>query len=461
MTPAPTQSERIAAWTCGPAVEALPPEALALIRRAFLDTIAVTLLGSRLEGPRIIAKLEVDRGSRAEASVFGMGCKVDLLGAALVNGSSAHADIFDDNNGPMISHPSAPLVSALLPLAQVRGLGGRRVVEAYAVGFEVGVKLGRMLNPTLYEQGWHATRVLGVIGATAACCRLVALDPSRTAAALGIAVSMAGSVRQNFGTTTMALHVGLAARDAVHAMLLAEAGLTSDPAALEGKYGFFRAFANLKPDLPPLGESFELLDSGIIFKPYPSGAPTLAAVDAALALRAHPGFDLSSIDRITCLVHPWNAITLREEEPRNPIQAKVNLRFCVAAALVHGELTYRQFSPDVLDDPRLRSLMQRIHIEVSDALPASDEFPAEVRITSTDGRIRVERREVPPGGSLRPLSEADIVAKLRSCAESRLAPAAIDRVIELVRSLDSLQDVRELCETLEGGPANRASVRAV
>ncbi len=457
MTIAKTQSERIAAWVCGPAVEALPAPALALVRKAFLDTIAVTVLGSRLEGPRIIARLEIDRAPRPEASVFGMGCKLDLLGAALINGSSAHADIFDDNNGPMISHPSAPLVSALLPLAQVRGLGGRRVVEAYAVGFEVSVKLARMVNPTLYEQGWHATRVFGVIGATAACCRLIALDPARTAAALGIAVSMAGSVRQNFGSTTMALHVGLAARDAVHATLLAQAGLTADPAALEGKYGYFRAFANLNPELPALGQPFELLDSGIIFKPYPSGAPTLAAVDAALALRAHPGFDIAAIDRITCLVHPWNAITLRVEEPRNPIQAKVNMRFCVAAALVHGELTYRQFEPAAIDEPRLRALMQRIDIEISETLPQSDEFPAEVRITSTDGSIRVERREVPPGGSLRPLSEADIVAKLRSCAESRLAPEAIEQVIRMVREIDRLPDLRALCETLEGVAANRLS----
>jgi 2-methylcitrate dehydratase PrpD len=423
---------------------------VALIKKAFLDTIAVTLLGSRLEGPRIIAKIELARAPRAEASVHGMGWKADLLGAALVNGTSAHADVFDDNSGPMIGHPSAPLVSALLPLAQVRGVGGRRIIEAYAVGFEVGVKLGRALNPTLYEQGWHATRVLGVIGTTAACCRLIALDASRTAAALGIAVSMASSVRQNFGTMTMALHVGLTARDAVHAMLLAEAGLTSDSAALEGKYGFFRAFANRQPGMPALGDPHELLASGIIFKPYPSGAPTLAAVDAALALRSRAGFDPLSVARITCLVHPWNAITLREEEPRNPIQAKVNLRFCVAAALLHGELTFRQFSREALEDPALRSLMQRIDIQISSELPESDEFPAEVRVTAADGRTWVERREVPPGGSARPLSEAAILAKFRSCAESRLEPAAIDRVIGIVRELEGLQDVRPLCETLEG-----------
>jgi 2-methylcitrate dehydratase PrpD len=421
-----------------------------LVKKAFLDTIAVTLLGSRLDGPRIVAKVEASRGARAEASVFGMRCKADIQAAALVNGTSAHADIFDDNNGPMIGHPSAPLVSALLPLAQHRQINGRRIVEAYAVGFEVGVKLARALNPTLYEQGWHATRVLGLIGATAACCRMVGLDVPRTAAALGIAVSMASSVRQNFGWTTMAMHVGLTSRDAIHATLLAEEGLTSDPGALEGKYGLYRAFANLKPQLGELGKPLELLASGIIFKPYPSGAPTLAAVDAALALLKQPGFDPRSIAAVECLVHPWNAITLREEEPRTPTQAKVNLRFCVAAAFLNGELTFRQFSQEAIQDPALKALMTRIQIHVSADLPESDEFPAEVRVTTTDGRSWRERRDVPPGGSTRPLSDEAILAKLRSCAESRLSAAALDRVVRQVQDLDRLPDVRLLCEALEG-----------
>lgn len=135
--------------------------------------------------------------------------RTDVLSAALINGTSAHAELFDDNNAPMIAHPSAPLFSALLPLAQARGASGQALIHAYAAGFEIGVKLGRMLNPKLYEQGWHATRVLGVLGSTAACCRLLGLDPKRTAAALGVAASMASGIRQNFGTMTMALHVGL------------------------------------------------------------------------------------------------------------------------------------------------------------------------------------------------------------------------------------------------------------
>jgi 2-methylcitrate dehydratase PrpD len=442
--------EAIASWSAGPAVERLPQEAVALVRRAFLDTIAVTLLGSRLEAPRIVAALELERGGKPQSSVIAMKCKADAVSAALINGTSAHAELFDDNNAPMIAHPSAPLVSALLPLAQVRGASGREVIHAYAAGFEIGVKLGRMLNPKLYEQGWHVTRVLGVLGATAACCRLLRLDAKRSGAALGIAASMASGIRQNFGTMTMALHVGLTARDAVHAALLAERGFGADAAALHGKYGFLPVFASQNPPLLPLGEPFELLASGIIFKPWPCGAPTHAAVDAALALHRRIGGDVGRIRRVTCLVHPWNAMTLREEEPRDPLQAKVSLRYCVAAALRDGELSYRHFSAEGIADAGLAALRRLIEVRTADDLPDNNEFPAELRLELAGGEVLAERREIPPGGSTRPLSEQDVLAKLRSCAAVALEPKATERVIDKVRRLEALPEIDSLCTDLEG-----------
>lgn len=449
----PALSQSIASWALGGAVRQAPPAARELAARALLDTLAVTLLGSRLSGPRMLASVELARGGSGGASVIGMGRQADLQTAALVNGCSAHADLFDDNSGPMIAHPSAPLFSALLPLAQARNKAGAELLDAYIVGVEVGVALGRALNPGLYERGWHVTEVLGVIGSTVACCRLLSLDERKTVHAIGIAVSMAAGVRQNFGTMTMALHVGRAARDAVHATLLAEAGFEADPRALEGKYGLARTFA--AADLQPLalGSPFELVRSGLIFKKYPSGAPTLAAIDASLALRERVG-DPARISEVQCLVHRWNAMTLREEEPRDMLQAKVNLRFCVACAFVCGEVSWRQFTQATLDDPRIRAFMPRIAIRIGEDLPDSDEFPAEVRIVTTAGLHDAERRDVPSGGSTRPLTEEELRGKFRDCARAVFGDdALVDDAADRILAVDRLEHVRELCEPLEGPAA--------
>jgi 2-methylcitrate dehydratase PrpD len=231
---------------------------------------------------------------------------------------------------------------------------------------------------------------------------------------------------------------------------LAEHGFQSDAAALEGKYGFFRVYAGELPALLTFGEPLELLASGIIFKPYPSGAPTHAAVDAALALRPQLQGGAQAIARVTCFVHPWNAMTLRTEEPRDPLQAKVNLRFCVAAALLYGRLTWREFSDAALADGTLQDLMRRIEVTISHALPDNSEFPAEVQIETREGEVLRHRTDVPPGGSTRPLTDAEVVAKLRDCAAAALDPPVVDRVIGLVQSLETLADVAPLCEALEG-----------
>ena len=76
--------------------------------------------------------------------------------------------------------------------------------------------------------------------------------------------------------------------------------------------------------------------------------------------------------------------------------------------------------------------------------------PAELRVETTDRSVLTHRSAVPPGGSTRPLSEAQIVDKFRDCAADALSPEAVAAVVAQVLALDTLPDVAELCETLEG-----------
>jgi 2-methylcitrate dehydratase PrpD len=443
--------DQIADWVGALEAGHVPPAAFALAKKAFLDTLAVSLSGSQLDSVRIVTALARELGQGGgPCSVIGHGVKADVLAAALANGTAAHAELFDDNSEPMMSHPSASLVSALLPLGQARGLGGAEVLLAYVAGFEVNVVLGRQLNPRLYEAGWHVTRTLGVLGVTAACCRLLKLGPLPFRAALGIAASMASGLRQNFGTMTMALHAGLTARDAVHAALLAEKGFLSDTDALDGKYGFFNLFAGARPKALLLGRPFELVQSGIIFKPYPSGAPTHAAVHAAISLHGKLGGRLPEVTAIVCHVHPWNFMTLREGVPADTLRARVSLRYCVAAALCFGALGSPQFTDQALADPLVQKFMALIEIRQADDLPDNGLFPAAVEVRLADGHGDTVRCDIPPGAPAMPMSEAEADRKYRGCASVVLDAPAIERTRAMILGIDRLADVGELCVALEG-----------
>ena len=133
-------------------------------------------------------------------------------------------------------------------------------------------------------------------------------------------------------------HAGLTARDAVHAALLAEKGFLSDTDALDGKYGFFNLFAGAPPKALPLGQPFELVQSGIIFKPYPRARrPMRRSMPRS---RCMPGSATACTKwrASSRLVHPWNFMTLREGVPSDTLRARVSMRYCVAAALRFGAL---------------------------------------------------------------------------------------------------------------------------
>lgn len=266
---------------------------------------------------------------------------------------------------------------------------------------------------------------------------------------------MASGLRQNFGTMTMALHAGLTARDAVQAALLAEKGFLSDEEALDGKYGFFNLFAGGPPKCPPgslpLGEPFELIQSGIIFKPYPSGAPTHAAVHAALALHGRLGDRLRDVDGIVCHVHPWNFMTLREGIPADTLRARVSLRYCVAAALCFGALGSAQFTDAALGDPLVQKFMALIEIRQAGDLPDNGLFPAAVEVRLANGESARVHCDIPPGAPANPMSDADADQKYRSCAGVVLDPPAIERTRAMILDIDRLADVGELCSALEGG----------
>ena len=442
----------VAHWAQEVSFDEIPLVARQVASSGIFDAISVSLSGSRLDATRIVSRVALaGNADAASASLIGQGRRASLLDAALINGTAAHAELFDNNSQPMIAHPSSPLVSALLPLGQVRRKSGREVLTAYACGFEVSVAVGRALNPGLYEKGWHVTRSLWLLGTTVACAKLLGLGVDQTVAALGIASSMASGLRQNFGTMTMALHVGLTARDAVHAALLAEAGLLSDPQSLEGKYGYFQCFSGQQPEGVLLGQPWELLASGLIFKPYPSGAPTHAAVEAAIDIHKALHGTFSDIASVRCRVHPWNAMTLRNEPVRDTLQARVSMRYCLAAALRYGELTSRQFDSACLADEQMQRLMTLVCIDLDDTLPDNGLFPSEVQVQDKSGQVHNVRREIPPGAPQRGWSLEEAQNKFRNCGQGILSTQALDKSLALAMRLEQCEQISELCVSLEGG----------
>jgi 2-methylcitrate dehydratase PrpD len=430
----------------------VPAEARDAARRAFIDTIGVMLAGSREDCARIAGSVVRGRGSRPVSAVVGQGFRTSPEAAALVNGLAAHALDFDDVNSPMTGHPSVPLVPAILAVAEETGAGGRAALDAYVIGFEVEVKLGRAIGPSHYSHGWHATGTLGVIAAAAAAGRLYGLDGDRMRMAIGIAASMAGGMRQNFGTMTKPLHPGYAAQNGIVAAQLAAGGFTADASVLEAPIGYLSLFS---PEgdadsaaISDLGRPFEILASGMSVKYFPCCYATHRAIEATLGILAEEPLSEPDIAEIAVRQPRGAGLPLIHSRPVTGLEGKFSMEYCVAAALLDGSVGLDSFEDAAVQREAVQRLLRRVDVRTTEEECRPAEGYAEVQIDLKSGRRLIQRLDDPSGSPDRPLTLDQLADKYRDCAKRILGREASDRALELIMKLDQLDSISTLTDIL-------------
>src|SRR5262245_18845611 len=214
-------TQRLAEFVINTRTSEVPAEVLDAARDALIDTIGVALVGSLDEVGEITLRYVSDLGARREATVWGSHVSTSMAEAAFINGIFGHALDFDDVHASVHGHPSTTLIPAVIAAGEAAGASGRDVLAAYAIGLEVGGKLGIALGNGHYQRGWHATATTGVFACAAAAGRLLGLDVTQMRHALGLAASQASGLIRNFGTMTKPFHAGHAARCGVQSALLA------------------------------------------------------------------------------------------------------------------------------------------------------------------------------------------------------------------------------------------------
>ena len=452
---------------------AVPPvEALAAATRAVLDTVGVALAGSVEPAAEIVRRAiamearsdatgEPARVAGGPARIFGADCCAAATEAALANGTAAHALDYDDMCFVSLAHPSAPLVAAAFAAGELARAPGRALLEGYVVGFEVEARLGRAMNPRHYRRGWHCTSTIGTLGAAAAASRVLELSVDQAAAALAIAASEACGLKENFGTMVKPLHAGLAAHNGVRAALLGRAGMTASRGALDGPQGFLRAMdgesAALGPFAGDLGRQFEILDSGITVKLYPSCAATHPTLDALLDLRRLERFDAGHVESVHVGVDPVTPTVLIHERPASGLEAKFSMQFCAAAALLHGGVGIDTFDDAAVQDPRLAALGSRVRMSVDPTLDASAPPLTQARITVRlhDGRELTVRANGARGYPDRPAADDELAAKFLACASRVMSEESARRALQAVGAIADTPDVRNVAALLGRDHASR------
>ncbi len=420
-----------------------PREVIHQGKRCFLDLLGVALGGSKQPLSRILIGMAREFGGKPQATVLGNGFKTNVLNAALINGSMAHALDYDDTHLGALGHPSAPIIPAVLAIAEWKHLSGKAALEAFILGFEVETRIGLGMGAKYYERGWHATSTFGRFGAAVAVGKLLKLSLPEMTQAIGLAGTQAAGLRIVFGTMAKPFHPGKAAYDGVLSAVLAKRGFTCAPDILEGKKGYVEVLgegdAKLAPMIRNLGTQFEILNN--TFKPYASCLATHPTIDAVIALRNQYRIEPEDIQGIECAVCPLCVDAAGQEDPKTGLAGKFSVYYCAALALAEGAAGEDMFTDKRVLDPQMIELRKKVKTRL---VPKYKGTEGKVTITTKEGKKYSAFVSVPKGDPRNPPTDRELEDKFRSLAKLALPERKVDHLLRSVWNLDKVPDLRQV-----------------
>jgi 2-methylcitrate dehydratase PrpD len=441
-------TQELGRFAAGLSFERLPAEAIAIARTGIIDTIATMIAGAHDPAPQLLRTALAP--ASGPASLYFSGETATAPEAAWINGTAGHALDYDDVG--CRGHVSTVLLPAILAEAETLGLGGREIFAAYVAGYETWAELARRDPGHHHAKGWHPTGIFGAIGAGAACAALRRLNPEQATMAIALSASQAGGIMANFGTMTKPFHAGRAAHAGLVSARLAAAGFTASPDALEHPQGFLSAVspegrADRDGPTPRLGEEWALLKQGLSIKKYPACYCTHRALDAMLELLARRPLKPAEIARITVSISKTHSLILRNHTPQTGLAGKFSMEFAMAAAVISRRAGLGEYTDEFVRRPEVQDLMRRVSIitnENYDAEVSGASVWDQVTVELVNGE-RVESDQVrrARGHAERPLGEAELFDKFRTCLDTGHARIPAELLFDRLRRLDAIS-AREL-----------------
>jgi 2-methylcitrate dehydratase len=460
-----TLARRFAQYAVALRFEDLPADVVREATRRVVDAVACAL-GAVEAAPLDAARRAMARlAPSGAATILATGERTAPDLAAFVNGYLVrYLDYNDTYLSKEACHPSDNL-AGLLAVAEERGRSGKELISSLVVAYEILCRLADASS--IRDRGWdHVT--YGSIAVAAGAARLLGCDAGGIEQAINIATATGVNLRQTrVGELSMwkGAAYGAAGRNGVFAAYLAREGFTGPAPAFEGSRGFIAQVSGPLA-IPPMpgepepdghgggggrhersgGARFKLLDTDIKF--WPAEYHSQAAVALAVDLRRR-GLDPGIIDSVVIKTFKVAVEIIGGEPekwaPATRETADHSMPYLVAAALLDGEVTERQFTPERIARADIRGLMARTRVVEQADLTARypEGIPTVLEVTDTGGRLYAAAMDFPPGHSRNPMADAQVDEKFTRLASPTLGRRTAEALAAL-RGLERWTSVRDI-----------------
>ena len=429
--------------------EDIPEEIRERAKILILDSLGCAIGGSMLKPGKMILQFFENLGGTRESSVYATGKKIPCIHAAYVN--SALANMLDMDDTLMdkgIGHPGASVVLPALSVAEKLGAGGREIINAVLLGYEIAVRILNALAPTPERraQVWGMA-TFQIFGALAVSCKLLGLDADQVASAIGLAgfcapvpfIRKLGTDERP--TNWLKNNLGWASMGGVMSALQAAAGFQGSTSIFDGEKGFWIMAGSDRCDFDALTKGFDkdyqFMDK-ISFKYYAACRFTHTTLDALKKIKAENNVNPENIAKIEVKTF-YEAYKFKTFRGLNIIEAQFSLPYVIALELLNRSPAHGLRDED-LEDNDVLNMADLVSLELDPK--AENRFiekslmPSHVTITMKDGGSFSGSEDVPRGDIRKPLSDGEIKEKFRNIVRPLFDKTLTEKIIRACQDLD-------------------------
>lgn len=459
----PDASRLFAENFCNTSFGDLPEKVVDETKKQLLDFIGVAVGGFGQAGAAETRELALEWGGAEQATVFGCKTKLPAPMAAQVNASMAHSLDYDDVHEAAVMHPGVVTIPTALAMAEYTGgLSGRDFIQAVAVGGDMICRMGLATRPgdDIHQYGWHFTTLNGFMTSAAVASRILGLPVDQIVYAIGIGYHQScgnGQVIED-GALTKRLGPGFAVRGGIAAALLAKRGVTGAVNSLEGAKGYYKVYHggcySQEALTGELGSRFE--SANISIKPYPSCRGTHPTIDASLKLARENNIDAAEIESIEIWCGKGTRGLLGEPlevkaKPRNFVDSQFSLAWGCATAFSKKQVSPAYFTETAIKDSDILAVASKVKISYEPRYDTGGLEPIRIEVRMKNGAVYNHEALNATGSPEHPVSFEGCVDKFNGCIEFSANPMPKEnagRLIEMVKDLENLADIRELLTLL-------------
>ena len=448
--------EQITDYSLGLRYQDIPKEAVEMAKVIVFDSIGTGLGGYQ----RDLGQKAVRYANRMmpgdQATLLGSGQGSSLEGAAFANGVMIKILGMDDSHRSA-GHIASQVVPTVLATAETYQTSGEELIVAIVAAYDFAVRVGRQVRPAQRARGLDLKGTVGAISSALAAARCAGFDREQTRNAVALAADLSSGTEQYVyeggPCDTKDLIAGFASRNAIFALQLAESGFFGPHGALDGEYGFFRAFGDGYDDnmFADLGSDFAILGTG--FKPHGGCRHTHQAIDAVQAILQQNPLDTSAIEKIELGTYAYATKPIFRVDPNPPSRevAGLSIRVSTAVALRQGSAWPHDFA--TWDEPEVRRLRNLIDVQVDPEIEAR--YPqlngCRLSITLASGETRHVFLPNMKGEPEFRMSQAELREKFRVLTRDLFDQERAEQIYRHCMELEAMADISQLLQLCAEG----------